>query len=113
MMAMRRKYLRSLAVELVTALEAALNTGFEPGKFENAAVEVAYALNEAEGPVSAETVVQVVEKAIGLGLSEAQFAVAHAAVAREWHAQTAPVELPPDAHLEMAYEDRVSGAVDT
>jgi hypothetical protein len=109
---MSRKYRRSLAVELVTAIETALSTGFEPGEFENAAAEVSYLLNEAEAPVSPAAVVQVTEKAIGLGLSELQFKAACVAVAREWHAQTGPVELPPDAHLEMAYEDRVSGPID-
>ena len=111
-MVMSRKYCRSLAAELVTAIETALSTGFEPGEFENAAAEVTCLLNDAEGPVPPAAVVQAVEKAIGLGLSEDEFAAAQAAVAREWHAQTGPVELPPDAHLEMAYEDRVSGPID-
>ena len=107
-----RKHRRSLAVDLVAAMEAALSTGFEPGEFENAASEVTCLLNEAEEPVLAATVVQAVEKVIGLGLSELQFEAACVAVAREWHAQTGPVDLPPDAHLEMAYEDRVSGPFD-
>jgi hypothetical protein len=111
-MRMKRKFRRSFAAELVAAIESALQAGFEPAEFECAAVEVADLLNESEDPTSPEAVVQAVEKSIGAGLSDAQFAEACTAVANEWRGQAQHRGLAPDAHLEMAYEDSISGPED-
>jgi hypothetical protein len=60
--------------------------------------------------------VSEIEKNVGLGLDEAQFAQAVVAVKALLQpvAQTlpapAPLSLAPDAHLEMAYEDRLAVA---
>lgn len=74
------------------------------------------ALRELDGayddppPDFAERLVTEFEKTIGVGLDEAQHGTA-VTIARRWLPGPAP-PLPtytPDIHLEMAYEDRVTG----
>ena len=82
-------------------------------------------LNADEAPdprLQAIFIVEAVEEALGLGLDAARYAAALAAVmeclptaaelAARWPGVPAPPEMPPDAHLEMAYEDRANGGLD-
>ena len=81
--------------------------------------------DEAEAPdprLQAIFIVEAVEEALGLGLDAARYAAALAAVmeclptaaelAARWPGVPAPPEMAPDAHLEMAYEDRANGGLD-
>ena len=79
-------------------------------------------LNADEAPdprLQAIFIVEAVEEALGLGLDQTGYALALAAVmarlptlaelAARWQRVPVPPEMPPDAHLEMEFEDRVSG----
>ncbi len=103
------KYTLSLAGELVKAVEAALGLGLADTEFEAAQALVGDIVREAEKPDLA-AIVASIEKAAGLALDVPDYAVALAA-ARRFLAPylAADLNVAPDAHLEMAYEDQVSG----
>ena len=79
-------------------------------------------LNADEAPdprLQAIFIVEAVEEALGLGLDQTGYALALTAVlawlptpadmAARWQRVPTPPEMPPDAHLEMEFEDRVNG----
>src|SRR5258708_3487370 len=106
-------FIYSPPVELVRTLEATLRLGLTGEEFEAAARLVANLAGEDDAPDAAQ-IVTTVEKAIGLALDESDFEMATAAIQRkldQYHAEEflAP-DAAPDAYLEMAYEDRISGA---
>ncbi len=91
---------------------------------DEATYELAYSavLNADESPdphLQAIFIVDAVEKALGLGLDETGYATVLVAVmeflpaatelAAGWPRVPAPPEMPPDAYLEMEFEDRVNG----
>ena len=82
-------------------------------------------LNADEAPdprLQAIFIVDAVEEALGLGLDETGYAAAMTAalaqlptpaeLAARWRRVPVPPEMAPDAHLEMAYEDRANGGLD-
>jgi hypothetical protein len=103
-------YSRSIERQMLDALLAA--AGLAPDEFD---YEVAldtvqnYAANfDAPPPNFPTRLVEEVEWALQLGLDEQQFAAAVAAAQRVLE-PIRPPDPEPDAFLEMAYEDRVSG----
>ena len=105
-------FIYSLPGELVRAVESALQLGLTNEESTAAASSLGELAGEDEAPDPAQ-IVTAFEKAIGLGLDELDFAMATGAV-RRWLDQYALEEQhafdqAPDAHLEMAYEDRASG----
>ncbi len=103
------KYTLSLAGELIKAVEAALGLGLADSEFEAAQGLVTEIVNEDEAPDLA-AIVTSIEKAAGLALDVSGYAVVLAA-ARRFLAPylAADLTVAPDAHLEMAYEDQVTG----
>src|SRR5258708_18157301 len=106
-------FIYSVPVEVVRTIEAALQLGLTDEEFEVASSLIGDLLGEDDTPDAAR-IVTVVEKAIGLGLDEPDFETATAAVQRQLDQYVAEealaLDAAPDAFLEMAYEDRVSGA---
>ncbi|MCC6189026.1 MAG: hypothetical protein IT318_08320 [Anaerolineales bacterium] len=103
-------YTLSLAGELVKSVEAALGLGLADTEFEAAQALVGDIVHEDEMPDLA-AIVACIEKAAGLALDAQGYAVALAA-ARRFLAPylAADLTVAPDTHLEMAYEDQVSGS---
>jgi hypothetical protein len=102
-------YTLSLAGEIVRAVEGALGLGLAESEFDAAQELVRELVNEAEPPDLA-AIVASIEKVTGLALDVPAYAVALAAVRRTLAPYVADRAPAPDAHLEMAYEDQVSGA---
>ena len=106
-------FIYSLPVELVRAIEIALRLGLTDEELGTAASLLGGISDEDAAPDAAQ-IVTTVEKAIGLALDEPDFDVATVAVQRLLDQYVAEeglaLDVAPDAHLEMAYEDRISGA---
>jgi hypothetical protein len=101
---------RSIEQQMVDAVIAAANLPLDDLDYEAALDAVAYyasALDETP-PNFAARVVEEIECALGLGLDEPQHAAAVAAAQRVLEPPR-PRDPEPDAFLEMAYEDRISG----
>ncbi len=101
---------RSIEQQIVDAVIAAASLALDDLEYEVALDAVAhYASTLDETPPNfAARAVEEIEWALGLGLDEQQHAAAVAAVKQVL--QPPPPPAPePDAFLEMAYEDRVSG----
>ena len=106
-------FIYSLPVELVRAIEAALRLGLTDKELVAAASLLGGTDSEDTAPDAAR-IVTTVEKATGLALDPPDFKVATAAVRRllEQFAaeESLALDVAPDAHLEMAFEDCISGA---
>jgi len=106
-------FIYSLPVELVRAIEIALRLGLTDEELGTAASLLGGISDEDAAPDAAQ-IVTTVEKAIGLALDEPDFDVATVAVQRLLDqyviVEGLALDVAPDAHLEMAYEDRISGA---
>ena len=102
-------YTLSLAGELVKSVEAALGLGLADTEFEAAQALVGDIVREDATPELA-GIVACIEKAAGLALDVPDYAIA-LATARRFLAPylAANLTVAPDGHLEMAYEDQVSG----
>ena len=105
-------YIYSPSGELARAIESALGLGLADKEWLAASSALCNLTAEGE-TVGADQIVIVFEKATGLGLDQSDFQAATAAVRRllEQYQQeeTQVLGAAPDAYLEMAYEDRVSG----
>jgi hypothetical protein len=102
------RYILSLAGELVREVEAALGLGLAEPEFQIAQSLVSEVVNEDATP-SLGAIVASIEKAAGLALDVPAYAAALAAARRTLAPYLAAYAPAPDAHLEMAFEDRVSG----
>src|SRR5438874_13436792 len=106
-------FIYSLPVELVRAIEIALRLALTDEELGTAASLLAGIGDEDAAPDAAQ-IVTTVEKAIWLALDEPDFDIARAAVQRLLDQYVAEVGLAPDAapdaHLEMTYEDGISGS---
>ena len=102
------RYTLSLAGELVRGVETALGLGLAEPEFQVAEGLVSEIVNEDATP-DLGAIVASIEKAAGLALDVPAYAVALAAARRTLAPFLADHASAPDAHLEMAYEDRVSG----
>jgi hypothetical protein len=101
---------RSIEQQIVDAVIAAANLALDDFEYEvalDAATYYASSLDETP-PNFATRLVEEIEWALGLGLDEQQLNAAVAAAQRVL-APPRPPNPEPDAFLEMAYEDRVSG----
>lgn len=101
-------YTLSLPGELVRGVEAALGLGLAEPEFSVAEGLVREIVNEDETP-NLGAIVTSIEKAAGLALDVPAYAVALAAARRTLAPYLTAYTPAPDAHLEMAYEDQVSG----
>ena len=114
----------TLIASLTEALLAALSLPADEATYALAYSAVLNA-DEVEVPdprLQAIFIVEAVEEALGLGLDETGYAAALAAViarlptpaelAARWQRVPVSPKMPPDAHLEMAYEDRANGGLD-
>ena len=101
-------YTLSLPGELVRGVEAALGLGLAEPEFLVAEGLVREIVNEDATP-NLGAIVASIEKAAGLALDVPAYAVALAAARRTLAPYLAAYAPAPDAHLEMAYEDQVSG----
>ena len=102
------RYTLSLAGELVREVEAALGLGLAEPEFSVAEGLVREIVNE-DATSNLGAIVASIEKAAGLALDVPAYAVALAAARRTLAPYLAAYPPAPDAHLEMAFEDRVSG----
>src|SRR5690348_7207483 len=102
------RYTFPVACELVRDVEAALGLGLAEPEFLVAEALVREIVNEDATP-SLGAIVACIEKAAGLTLDVPAYAVALAAARRTLAPYLAEYAVAPDAHLEMAYEDQVSG----
>jgi hypothetical protein len=102
------RFARTLAGELVQGVEAALGLGLAEPEFEMAQGLVFELINEAEVPDLGAIVVSI-EKAAGLALDVRDYAQALAAARRTLAPFLMNPQIAPDAHLELAYEERVAG----
>lgn len=101
---------RSIEQQMVDAVIAAANLPLDDLEYEAALDAVTFyasALDETP-PNFAARVIEEIEWALGLGLDEQQLNAAVAAAQRVLKPPRPP-DPEPDAFLEMAYEDRVSG----
>jgi hypothetical protein len=105
-------YIYSPCGELARAIESALGLGLTEEEWLAASCALCNLTAEDE-TVGPDQIVIAFEKAIGLGLDQSDFQAATASVRRllEQYKQeeTQAFGSAPDAYLEMAYEDRVSG----
>jgi hypothetical protein len=101
-------YTLSLPGELVRGVEAALGLGLAEPEFSVAEGLVREIVNEDETP-NLGAIVTSIEKAAGLALDVPAYAIALAAARRTLAPYPAAYTLAPDAHLDMAFEDQVSG----
>ena len=104
---------RSIEQQMLDALLAAASLPLDELEYEvalDAASYYASTLEAAEGvpPNFSTRIVEEVEWSLGLGLDPEQHAAAVGAAQRVLEPPK-PQEPAPDAFLEMAYEDRVSG----
>lgn len=103
-------YTRSLDVQVLDAVLDALDLPLDDQEWELAldAIRELAAGFDNEPPDLAEQIVAEIEKCVGLGLEEAVFNTAVAAIrnvlAQAW--PPAPPSPSPDSFLEAAYEDR-------
>ena len=107
-------FIYSLPGELVRAVEAALQLGLTDEESAAAASSLGDLAGDDDAPdPDPAQIVTAFEKAIGLGLDETDFEMATAAVRRRLDQYAVEeyqaFDQASDAHLEMAYEDRVSG----
>ena len=102
------RYTFSVAGELVRDVEAALGLGLAEPEFLVAEALVREIVNEDATP-NLGAIVASIEKAAGLALDVPAYAVALLAARRTLAPYLAEYAAAPDAHLEMAYEDQVSG----
>src|SRR5690349_2293260 len=101
---------RSIEQQMLDALLTAAELTLDEVEYDVALDAISYyASNLDEMPSNFSTcIVEEVENALGFGLEPRQHAAAVAA-AQGVIEPARPPELEPDAFLEMAYEDRVSG----
>jgi hypothetical protein len=102
------RYTLSVAGELVRDVEAALGLGLAEPEFQVAEGLVREIVNEDAMP-NLGAIVASIEKAAGLALDVPAYAVALSAARRSLAPYLGEYAVAPDSHLEMAYEDQVSG----